>query len=85
MESSNLRVLNWFWTLKIDVPILNLYGLKDRLVPPDASTALSGMVVKRSSTTRCDFDCGHIGMYTLGGQELKLQAKPLDSGFARSF
>ena len=54
---------------KIDVPVLNLYGAKDRLVPPDASTAMSGMVVKRSLYDEVRFDCGHIGMYTMGGKE----------------
>ena len=51
---------------KIDVPVLNLYkphGAKDRLVPPDASTALSGMVVKRSLYDEVRFDYGHIGMF----------------------
>ena len=55
--------------IKIDVPVLNLYGAKDRLVPPDASRALSGMVMKRSLYKEVGFDCGHIGMYTMGGKE----------------
>ena len=55
--------------IKIDVPVLNLYGLKDRLVPPDASRALSGMVTERFLYNEASFDCGHIGMYTMGGEE----------------
>ena len=55
--------------IKIDVPVLNLYGLKDRLVPPDASRALSGMVTERYLYNEASFDCGHIGMYTMGGEE----------------
>ncbi len=55
--------------VEIDVPVLNLYGTKDRLVPPEASKALSGMVSKQSLYSEVSFDCGHIGMYTLTGEK----------------
>ena len=64
IESLDLRL-----EIKIGVPVLNLYGLKDRLVPPEASRALSGMVINNSLYNEVCFDCGHIGMYTLGGEK----------------
>ncbi|MDP9085030.1 MAG: class III poly(R)-hydroxyalkanoic acid synthase subunit PhaC [Pseudomonadota bacterium] len=47
-------------TLKL--PLLNLIGGKDHLVPRDASAALHGLVGS-TDYTMLEFDLGHIGMY----------------------
>jgi polyhydroxyalkanoate synthase len=44
------------------LPILNLIGKRDHLVPPQASAALQGLVGSRDCTA-LEFDLGHIGMY----------------------
>jgi polyhydroxyalkanoate synthase len=44
------------------MPILNLIGRRDHLVPPAASAALGGLV-GGSDYTALEFDLGHIGMY----------------------
>jgi polyhydroxyalkanoate synthase subunit PhaC len=44
------------------LPMLNLIGKKDHLVPPEASTALKGLVGS-GDYTAIEFDLGHIGMY----------------------
>jgi polyhydroxyalkanoate synthase len=44
------------------MPILNLVGSKDHLVPRDASLALQGLVGSEDCTT-LEFALGHIGMY----------------------
>jgi polyhydroxyalkanoate synthase len=44
------------------VPMLNLVGKKDHLVPPDASAALRRLAGSEDFTT-LEFDLGHIGMY----------------------
>jgi polyhydroxyalkanoate synthase len=44
------------------LPILNLIGKRDHLVPPDASAALERASGSRDYT-RLEFDLGHIGMY----------------------
>jgi polyhydroxyalkanoate synthase len=44
-------------------PLLNLYGRRDHLVPPEASAALQGLIGSRDYTAR-EFDLGHVGMYT---------------------
>lgn len=46
----------------VGMPILNLIGTKDHLVPRDASVALRGAVKSRDYTL-LEFDLGHIGMY----------------------
>jgi polyhydroxyalkanoate synthase len=46
----------------LQLPILNLIGRKDHLVPPDASGALASLVGSDDFTT-LEFDLGHIGMY----------------------
>lgn len=47
-------------TLKL--PMLNLIGRRDHLVPPDASAALERLTGSEDYTAR-EFDLGHIGMY----------------------
>ena len=44
------------------LPILNLIGRRDHLVPPQASAALQRLVGS-SDYTSLEFDLGHIGMY----------------------
>jgi polyhydroxyalkanoate synthase subunit PhaC len=44
------------------LPILNLIGRKDHLVPPESSNALQILCGSRDFTTLA-FDLGHIGMY----------------------
>ena len=48
---------------KLNFPILNLYGLRDRLVPPESSQALSCLLDGEINYSELGFDCGHIGMY----------------------
>ncbi|OUU75075.1 MAG: hypothetical protein CBC29_05340 [Methylococcaceae bacterium TMED69] len=56
--------------VEIDFPVLNLYGLRDRLVPPEASKALVGLVSNQLLYSEVPFNCGHIGMFTFREKEL---------------
>jgi polyhydroxyalkanoate synthase len=47
---------------KITMPVLNIYGEQDHLVPPACSIPLSKLVGSKDVTTRA-FPLGHIGMY----------------------
>jgi polyhydroxyalkanoate synthase len=47
---------------KITQPVLNLFALRDHLVPPSASTAL-GAYIGSSDYSTAGIDTGHIGMY----------------------
>ena len=54
---------------KITMPVLNIYGEQDHLVPPSCSLPLSKLVGSKDVTTR-SFPLGHIGMYvSLRSQE----------------
>jgi polyhydroxyalkanoate synthase subunit PhaC len=46
----------------LELPMLNLIGKKDHLVPPASSGALERLVGSHDFTT-LEFDLGHIGMY----------------------
>jgi polyhydroxyalkanoate synthase subunit PhaC len=46
----------------LELPILNLIGTRDHLVPPASSAALRGLARSRDFTT-LELDLGHIGMY----------------------
>ena len=46
----------------LELPILNLMGTRDHLVPPAASAALRGLT-RSSDFTTLELDLGHIGMY----------------------
>jgi polyhydroxyalkanoate synthase subunit PhaC len=46
----------------LELPILNLIGTRDHLVPPASSAALRGLVASSDFTT-LELDLGHIGMY----------------------
>lgn len=47
---------------RLELPILNIFGKRDHLVPPESSAAL-GRVVGSSDYTARELDLGHIGMY----------------------
>jgi len=47
---------------RLTLPLLNLIGRKDHLVPRDASMALQQLVGSKDYTA-LEFDLGHIGMY----------------------
>jgi polyhydroxyalkanoate synthase subunit PhaC len=49
----------------ITQPVLNLYGLRDHLVPPSATTALAAHIGSEDYTA-APIDTGHIGMYVSG-------------------
>lgn len=46
----------------LPLPILNLIGKRDHLVPPEASAALQRLI-GNADYTALEFDLGHIGMY----------------------
>ncbi|MGA2398826.1 MAG: class III poly(R)-hydroxyalkanoic acid synthase subunit PhaC [Steroidobacteraceae bacterium] len=46
----------------LELPILNLIGTRDHLVPPASSTALRDLTRSKDFTT-LELDLGHIGMY----------------------
>ncbi len=47
---------------RITCPVLNVYALRDHLVPPSASKPLAGLVGSRDYSS-FEFDGGHIGIY----------------------
>jgi polyhydroxyalkanoate synthase len=47
---------------KITMPVLNIFGEQDHLVPPNCSRPLSELVGSKDVTTK-PFNLGHIGMY----------------------
>ncbi|MDP9065584.1 MAG: class III poly(R)-hydroxyalkanoic acid synthase subunit PhaC [Pseudomonadota bacterium] len=49
----------------LTLPVLNLFGSKDHLVPREASLALGGLI-RSTDYTPMEFDLGHIGMYVSG-------------------
>jgi polyhydroxyalkanoate synthase len=49
----------------ITLPVLNLYGTQDHLVPPSSSMALEAYVGTKDYTV-ASFPVGHIGMYVSG-------------------
>ncbi len=46
----------------LSLPILNLIGRRDHLVPPESSAALQQLIGSKDYTV-LEFDLGHIGMY----------------------
>jgi polyhydroxyalkanoate synthase len=55
------------------LPMLNLIGRKDHLVPPDSSGVLANLVGSDDFTT-LEFDLGHIGMYVSGRAQREVPA-----------
>lgn len=56
---------------KITMPVLNIFGEQDHLVPPSCSRPLSKMVGSRDVTTK-PFNLGHIGMYVSSRSQKEL-------------
>lgn len=55
----------------ITMPVLNIYGEQDHLVPPSCSRPLSNLVGSKDVTTK-PFDLGHIGMYVSSRSQKEL-------------
>jgi polyhydroxyalkanoate synthase len=62
---------------KITHPVLNLYALRDHLVPPSASTALGSRTGSRHYSP-VGIDTGHIGMYVSGTGLREVPSKIVD-------
>jgi polyhydroxyalkanoate synthase subunit PhaC len=62
---------------KITQPVLNLYALRDHLVPPSASTALGGCIGS-TDYSPVGIDTGHIGMYVSGTGLREVPSKIVD-------
>jgi len=59
---------------KITMPVLNIYGEQDHLVPPSSSRPLEKLIGSKDVTTR-SFPLGHIGMYV--SSKSQSEAAPL--------
>ena len=55
----------------ITMPVLNIFGEQDHLVPPDCSRPLSKLVGSKDVTTK-PFNLGHIGMYVSSRSQKEL-------------
>jgi polyhydroxyalkanoate synthase len=62
---------------RITQPVLNLYALRDHLVPPSASTALAGCIGS-TDYSPVGIDTGHIGMYVSGTGLREVPSKIVD-------
>jgi len=56
---------------KITLPILNIYGEQDHLVPPHSSRCVADLVSSKDVTTK-SFPLGHIGMYVSSRSQKEL-------------
>jgi polyhydroxyalkanoate synthase subunit PhaC len=56
---------------KLTMPVLNIYGRQDHLVPPSASIPLANHVGTQDYTA-FEMDVGHIGMYVSGKSQKQL-------------
>jgi polyhydroxyalkanoate synthase len=56
---------------RITMPVLNIYGEKDHLVPPACSIPLNDLVGSKD-TERLAFDLGHIGLYVSSRSQKEL-------------
>jgi polyhydroxyalkanoate synthase subunit PhaC len=61
----------------LELPILNLIGMRDHLVPPASSAALRGLVRSNDFTT-LELDLGHIGMYVSARAQRQVPAAIAD-------
>ncbi len=57
----------------LELPLLNLIGTKDHLVPRDASAALHSLVGS-TDYTMLEFDLGHVGMYISASAQRQVPA-----------
>jgi polyhydroxyalkanoate synthase len=64
----------------VTMPVLNLYGTQDHLVPPASSMALEKHVGTTDYTVR-SFPVGHIGMYVSG--KVQRDLPPLIAGWLK--
>lgn len=49
---------------QLELPVLNIFGRKDHLVPPDSSRALEQLLLPgKSKYTQVELDAGHIGAF----------------------
>jgi polyhydroxyalkanoate synthase len=62
---------------QLRMPILNLIGTRDHLVPPAASRAL-GSAVGSEDYTALELDLGHIGMYISARAQREVPAAIID-------
>jgi polyhydroxyalkanoate synthase len=65
---------------RITMPVLNIYGTEDTLVPPASSMALSEYVGTKDYTAK-SFPVGHIGMYVSG--KVQRDLPPLIAGWLK--
>src|SRR6202047_2269019 len=61
----------------LQLPLLNLIGSRDHLVPRDASKALERLVGSKDCTT-LEFELGHIGMYISARAQREVPAAIVD-------
>ena len=83
-ETVNLGEIEIGKLEELTMPILNLCGSKDRLVPSASSKALSRLVSSECKYREYTFDCGHIGMYTYRKAEVS-PGRTMASWFCQSF
>ena len=58
----------------ITMPVLNIFGEQDHLVPPSCSKPLNDLVGSNDVTT-LDYPLGHIGMYVSSRSQKELAPK----------
>src|SRR3972149_2058208 len=63
---------------KVTMPVLNIYGEQDHLVPPHCSCCVDELVGSKDVTTRA-FPLGHIGMYVSSRAQTDLAPTVADS------
>ncbi len=68
---------------KLNMPVLNIFGEQDHLVPPDCSRPLSKKVGSKDVTTK-PFNLGHIGMYVSSRSQRELAPTVADWLIERS-
>jgi polyhydroxyalkanoate synthase len=68
---------------KVTMPVLNIYGEQDHLVPPHCSCCVDELVGSRDVTTRA-FPLGHIGMYVSSRAQTDLAPTVADWLISRS-
>jgi polyhydroxyalkanoate synthase len=68
---------------KVTMPVLNIYGEQDHLVPPHCSCCVDELVGSKDVTTRA-FPLGHIGMYVSSRAQTDLAPTVADWLITRS-
>jgi polyhydroxyalkanoate synthase len=68
---------------KVTMPLLNIYGEQDHLVPPHCSCCVDELVGSKDVTTRA-FPLGHIGMYVSSRAQTDLAPTVADWLISRS-